>query len=48
MINVFMAIAYILLTIILFRLGIFISNKFKIAFLNPILITAIIIWAVAL
>jgi putative effector of murein hydrolase len=43
MINVFMAIAYILLTIILFRLGIFISNKFKIAFLNPILITAIII-----
>jgi len=43
MINAFMAFFYILLTIILFRASIFISNKFKITFLNPILITAIMI-----
>ena len=43
MINAFKAIFYILLTIILFRSSIFISNKFKTAFLNPILISAIAI-----
>jgi putative effector of murein hydrolase len=43
MINALIAVFYILITIILFRLSIFISNKFKTAFLNPILITAIII-----
>mgnify|MGYP000976646950 CR=1 FL=1 len=43
MINIFTSFFYILLTIILFKFSIFISNKFKIAFLNPILITAIII-----
>lgn len=43
MINVFITFFYILLTIILFKFSIFISNRFKIAFLNPILITAIII-----
>ncbi len=35
--------AFILLTIVLFKLSLIISNKFKIALLNPILISAIII-----
>lgn len=43
MINLLMTIAFILLTIILFKFSLIISNKYKIAFLNPILITAIII-----
>ena len=43
MINVFMTIAFILLTIILFKFSLFISKKFKMAFMNPILMTAIII-----
>lgn len=43
MANILMTIAYILLTIILFNLSLIISNKYKMALLNPILITAIII-----
>lgn len=43
MINAFISVFYILLTIILFRLSIFIGNKFKTAFLNPILISAVAI-----
>ena len=43
MVNLLMTIAFILLTIVLFKLSLIISNKFKIALLNPILISAIII-----
>lgn len=43
MANILMTIVYILLTIILFNLSLIISNKYKMALLNPILITAIII-----
>lgn len=43
MINIFMTLSFILLTIIVFKFSLFLNNKFKIAFLNPILITAIII-----
>ena len=41
MINLFMTIAFILLTIVLFKFSLLISKK--ISFLNPILLTAIII-----
>ena len=43
MIDVFTALFYIFLTIVVFKFGLFINNKFKIVFLNPILIAAIII-----
>jgi len=43
MIDVFTALFYIFLTIVVFKFGLFISKKFKIVFLNPILIAAIII-----
>lgn len=43
MTDVLMTIAFILLTIVVFKLSLIISNKFKIALLNPILISAIII-----
>lgn len=43
MVNLLMTIAFIFLTIILFKLSLIISNKFKITLLNPILISAIII-----
>lgn len=39
----FTAVFYILLTIIVYKFSILINNKFKIAFLNPIIITALII-----
>jgi len=42
MIDVFTALFYIFLTIVVFKFGLFISKKFKIVFLNPILIAAII------
>lgn len=43
MIDIFTAVFYILLTIIVYKFSILINNKFKIAFLNPIIITALII-----
>ena len=43
MIDVFTALFYIFLTIVVFKFGLFINNKFKIVFLNPILVAAIII-----
>lgn len=43
MIDIFTALFYIFLTIVVFKFGLFISKKFKIVFLNPILIAAIII-----
>lgn len=43
MIDIFTALFYIFLTIVVFKFGLFINNKFKIVFLNPILIAAIII-----
>ena len=43
MIDMFTALSFIFLTIIVFKFSIFINDKFKIAFLNPILITAVII-----
>lgn len=43
MIDMFTAVFYILLTIIVYKFSILINNKFKIAFLNPIIITALII-----
>lgn len=43
MTDIFISAAFVLLTIIVFKYSLFINNKFKIAFLNPILITAIII-----
>ena len=43
MIDVFTALFYIFLTIVVFKFGLFISKKFKIVFLNPILVAAIII-----
>lgn len=43
MIDIITALFYIFLTIVVFKFGLFINNKFKIVFLNPILIAAIII-----
>ena len=43
MINLLMTIAFILLTIVLFKLSLIIGKKYKISFLNPILLTAILI-----
>jgi putative effector of murein hydrolase len=43
MIDIFTALFFMLLTIIVFKFSLFVNNKFKIAFLNPILITAFII-----
>lgn len=43
MIDILIPIAFILLTIIVFKFSLILSNKFKIAFLNPTLITSIII-----
>lgn len=43
MIDIITALFYIFLTIVVFKFGLFISKKFKIVFLNPILIAAIII-----
>ena len=43
MIDIITALFYIFLTIVVFKFGLFINNKFKIVFLNPILVAAIII-----
>ncbi len=43
MIDIFISAVFILLTIIIFKFSLYINDKFKITFLNPILITAVII-----
>ncbi|NLK65051.1 MAG: LrgB family protein [Tissierellia bacterium] len=43
MTDIFSTLFFILLTIIIFKFSLSVNNKFKIAFLNPILMTAIII-----
>ncbi|MBP7223238.1 MAG: LrgB family protein [Sedimentibacter sp.] len=43
MIDIITALFYIFLTVVVFKFGLFINNKFKIVFLNPILVAAIII-----